>query len=119
MAEDLVDRLKRFLDPFVPHESGWVKPSKEDFQEFYDLCCAIRDAKWARDEDNDPTVAIDMVDRSVGRRPWVPVIPYIDYRETLTDEHWRTAHSLLDASANLAREAGLIIAHHRDAITKK
>jgi hypothetical protein len=111
--ERLLARITSFVATFVPHERGWVKPSKADLDEFAEICCAIRDAKWARDEDNDPTVQIDMVDRSYGHRPWVPVVPYRSYEEPLTEDHWRAASSLLDAASEIQRQARLIVDAHR------
>lgn len=112
--KELLERINKFLIGFISHESGWNKPSQEDFQEFYDICCDIRDAKWGRDEDNDPTIEIELTDRSVGRRPYIPTIPYIDYYMPLSDEHWKTAAYLTDIISSLSREISLILDHHRN-----
>jgi hypothetical protein len=109
----LLARIMRFVETYVPHERGWVKPSKDDFDEFSEICCAIRDAKWARDEDNDPTIQIDMVDRSYGLRPWVPIVPYHEYDKPITEDHWHAASSLLDAANEIQRQARLIMDAHR------
>jgi hypothetical protein len=115
MAPELSERITRFLETRVEGDQGggWVAPSREDFDEFYNIIAAIRDAKWDRDGDGDPTIEIRLTDRSIGRHPWVPYVPYHHYPEPITDEHWRAAASLLDTSAAMTREARLLIDAHR------
>ena len=90
-----------------------MKPTRNDFDEFYEICAAIRDARWGRDGDGDPTVEIRITDRSIGRHPWVPLVPYHHYPESITDEHWLAACSLLDVAGSLAQEARNLIDSHR------
>ena len=106
---ELLDRIAKFLSAHVEHERGWVAPSEADFTEFWEICTAIRDAKWDRDEDNDPTIEIDLVDRSKGRRPWTPLLPYDYYDKPLEDKHLQAAESALDAAESLSKHARLIL----------
>jgi hypothetical protein len=117
----LQDRLNNWLSkPKQESDQGgsWVKPTPEDFQEFYDLCVAIRDARWGRDGDGDPTIEIRLTDRSIGRHPWVPLVLYHHYPDPITDANWQSALSLLDVAGDLHREARNLINAHREALKR-
>ncbi len=109
MTNDLIKRLTAFLETFVPHERGWVAPSPDDYNEFNNIVHAIRDAKWARDEDNDATIEITLTDRSIGRRPWMPLMPYTDYDKPMTVDEYRRLMSCLSAAESMIEQVRIAL----------